>query len=79
MKLLLDTNILVAAVTRDTDRSDDAVGLLNDAEDTYVSVLSLMELRSVLTKKKGFERDESIESRTGSRPERRSRSPTHRT
>ncbi|WP_259534169.1 hypothetical protein [Halalkaliarchaeum sp. AArc-CO] len=25
MKLRLDTNVLVAAVTRDTDRSDDAI------------------------------------------------------
>jgi len=69
MTLLLDTNILVAAVTEDTDRSDDAIKLLNEAEDTYVSVLSLMELRSVLTKKKRFERDriEQIENRITSR------------
>jgi len=69
MKLLLDTNVLVAAVTRDTERSDDAIELLNDVDETYVSVLSLMELRSVLTKKKGFERDriDRIESRISSR------------
>lgn len=65
MKLLLDTNILVAAVTRDTQRSAGAIELLNEAEDAYVSVLSLMELRSVLAKKKHFERDriEQIERR----------------
>ena len=69
MKLLLDTNILVAAVTRDTDRSEDAINLLNEVDDTYVSILSLMELRSVLTKKKQFERDriDQIESRITSR------------
>ena len=69
MNLLLDTNILVAAVTRDTERSDDAIELLNEADNTYVSVLSLMELRSVLTKKKQFERDriEQIENRITSR------------
>lgn len=50
MKLLLDTNILVAAVTSDTGRSGDAIELLNEADETYVSVLNLMELRSVLTK-----------------------------
>ena len=48
MRLLLDTNILVAAVTRDTERSGTAVDLLNESDQTYVSVLTLMELRSVL-------------------------------
>jgi predicted nucleic acid-binding protein len=69
MKLLLDTNILVAAVTHDTDRSEDAINLLNEVDDTYVSILNLMELRSVLTKKKQFERDriDQIESRITSR------------
>ena len=57
MKLLLDTNILVAAVTRDTQRSATAIELLNEADSVYVSVLGLMELRSVLAKKKLFERD----------------------
>lgn len=43
--------------------------LLNEADDLYVSVLNLMELRSVLTKKKQFERDriEQIENRITSR------------
>jgi len=65
MRLLLDTNVLVAAVTLDTDRSDDAIELLNETEDVYVSVLNLMELRTVLAKKKQFERDriDRIENR----------------
>lgn len=69
MKLFLDTNVLVAAVTRDTDRSGRAIKLLNEVDETYVSVLNLMELRSVLTKKKQFERDriEQIENRITSR------------
>ena len=69
MKLLLDTNILVAAVTRDTERSEDAIELLNEATDTYVSMLNLMELRTVLSKKKLFERDriDQIENRITSR------------
>jgi predicted nucleic acid-binding protein len=69
MKILLDTNVLVAAVTLDTERSEKAIELLNHAEDTYVTVLSLMELRSVLTKKKQFERQhiEQIEARITSR------------
>lgn len=57
MSLLLDTNVLVAAVTRDTKHSDTALSLLNEPEETYVSLLNLMELRTVLSKKKGFERD----------------------
>lgn len=69
MKLLLDTNVLVAAVTRDTDRSDQAVRFLNEIDETHVSVLNLMELRTVLSKKKGFERDriDRIENRITSR------------
>jgi len=69
MTLLLDTNVLVAAVTHDTDRSEIAVEVLNVAEDPHVTVLSLMELRSVLSKKKQFERDriEQIENRITAR------------
>ncbi|ELZ08029.1 PilT protein domain-containing protein [Natrinema thermotolerans DSM 11552] len=69
MKLFLDTNVVVAAVTKDTDRSETAVRLLNDFDETYTSILNLMELRTVLTKKKAFERDrvEQIEQRISSR------------
>lgn len=69
MKLLFDTNVLVAAVTRDSERSGVAIELLNDAAEPYVSTLNLMELRSVLTKKKRFERSriEQIENRITSR------------
>nr|WP_254921702.1 PIN domain-containing protein [Halorubrum sp. Ea1] len=52
MRVLLDTNVLVAAVARDTNRSEEAVALLDEIDDPLVSVLSLMELRSVLSKKK---------------------------
>ena len=69
MKLLLDTNILVAAVTNDSERSGTARTLLNTADEPYVSMLNLMELRSVLSKKKRFERDriDTIEARITSR------------
>ena len=69
MKALLDTNVLVAAVMQDTERSDTAVELLNEADELYVSVLNLMELRSVLAKKKQIERDRitRIENRVTSR------------
>jgi predicted nucleic acid-binding protein len=69
MTLFLDTNVLVAAVTQDTDRSELAIKALNHADDPYTSVLNLMELRSVLAKKKTMERDriEQIEQRITSR------------
>ncbi|NGM69431.1 PIN domain-containing protein [Natronolimnobius sp. AArcel1] len=69
MKLFLDTNVIVAAVTKDTERSEAAVRVLNDFDETYTSVLNLMELRTVLTKKKKFERErvEQIEQRVSSR------------
>ena len=57
MTALFDTNVLVAAVTDDSRRSDAAIEVLNDVDDGYTSVLNLMELRSVLAKKKAFERD----------------------
>ena len=58
-----------AAVTHDMERSDAAVELLNEADETYVSVLNMTELRNVLIKKKQFERDriEQIENRITSR------------
>ncbi|RAW47024.1 VapC toxin family PIN domain ribonuclease [Halorubrum sp. 48-1-W] len=69
MRVLLDTNVLVATVTRDTDRSHEAIELLDRVDDPLVSVLSLMELRSVLSKKKRFEREriDAIENRVTSR------------
>ena len=69
MRLFLDTNVIVAAVTKDTEHSDTAVRALNEFDETYTSVLNLMELRTVLTKKKQFERErvEQIERRISSR------------
>lgn len=69
MRVLFDTNVLVAALTLDTDRSETAVELLDQADEPLVSVLSLMELRSVLSKKKQFERNriDAIEDRITSR------------
>jgi len=69
MRLLFDTSVVVAAVTRDADRSDAAVALLDEADEPLVSVLTLMELRSVLSKKKRFEREriDAIEDRITAR------------
>lgn len=57
MKAFFGTNVLVAAVTNDTDRSDTAVRVLNECTDGHTSILNVMELRSVLAKKKAFDRD----------------------
>lgn len=57
MKAFFDTNVLVAAVTTDEQRSTDAVRILNEIDEGYTSILNVMELRSVLAKKKAFERD----------------------
>jgi predicted nucleic acid-binding protein len=66
MRVLLDTNVLVAAVTLDTDRSHEAIELLDRVDDPLVSVRSLMELRSVLSKRNGSNGTESMPSRTES-------------
>jgi predicted nucleic acid-binding protein len=42
MKGFFDTNVLVAAVTTDTDRSQAAVDLLNGVDDGYTSIVNLM-------------------------------------
>ena len=63
MKLFLDTNVLIAALTDDTAGSDAARALLNANHEFYISVFTLMELRSVLAKKFQFQRStiESVE------------------
>lgn len=63
MRGLLDTNVLVAAVTRDADRSDEAIELLDQVDDPLVSVLSFIELRSVLSKRNGSNGIGSMPSR----------------
>ncbi|WP_336343312.1 type II toxin-antitoxin system VapC family toxin [Halalkalicoccus ordinarius] len=57
MKAFFDTNVLVAAVVSDEQRSTTAVRLLNEIDEGHTSILNVMELRSVLSKKKAFERE----------------------
>lgn len=65
MNAFFDTNVLVAAVTHDSARSDAAVQILNEVDDRYTSILNVMEIRTVLTKKKHFDqhRVDRIEDR----------------
>lgn len=64
MMCFADTNVLVAVLTKDDERADAAIAVLNDHE-MHTSVLNLMALRSVLAKKKQFDREriEAIEDR----------------
>ena len=64
MRCFADTNVLVAVLIKDDDRATAAVSVLNEHE-TYTSVLNLMEPRSVLSKKRRFERErvETAEAR----------------
>lgn len=51
MRLFLDTNIFIAAVTDEPDTGTVAVELLDSDHEFLTSTMNLMELRSVLTKK----------------------------
>lgn len=57
MKVLVDTNVFVASLTDEPSRGDVAKEFLNGDHDYCTSLLNLMELRSVLTKKKRSEQD----------------------
>ncbi|MUV90546.1 PIN domain-containing protein [Halapricum sp. CBA1109] len=57
MKVFVDTNVFVASLTDEPARGDVATELLNQDHDFCTSILNLMELRSVLTKKKQIEQD----------------------
>jgi len=58
VKVFVDTNILVAALAEKGDRSEQARRILEHESQVYTSLLNIMELRTVLTKKKGIEQDE---------------------
>lgn len=51
MSLFVDSNIFVAIVTDDTDRSDVARELLNSDREFYSSAYNVMEVRNVLATK----------------------------
>jgi len=55
MKLFVDTNVFVASLTDEPGRGDIATELLNEGHEFCTSILDLMEIRSVLTKKKRVE------------------------
>jgi len=56
MSLFIDSNIFIAIVTDDTDRSDVARELLNSDREFYSSIYNVMEVRNVLATKYHFSR-----------------------
>ena len=57
MKVFVDTNVFIASITDEPGRGDVATELLNENHDFGTSSLNLMEIRSVLTKKKRVEQE----------------------
>ena len=57
MKVFVDTNIFIASITDEPGRGDVATELLNESHEFCTSILNLMEIRSVLTKKKRVEQE----------------------
>ena len=56
MTFFVDSNIFIAIVTGDTDRSDTAQALLDSDRDFYTSIYNIMEVRNVLATKYHFQR-----------------------
>jgi len=61
MKVFVDTNVFIASITEEPARGEMATELLNENHEFCTSILNLMEIRSVLTKKKRVEQ-EQVES-----------------
>jgi predicted nucleic acid-binding protein len=57
MKAFVDTNVFVASLIEEPGRGDVATEFLNGNHDFCTSILNLMEIRSVMTKKKQVEQD----------------------
>ena len=57
MKVFVDTNVFIASLTDEPGRGKIATQLLNKDHEFCTSILNLMEIRSVMTKKKRVEQD----------------------
>jgi putative PIN family toxin of toxin-antitoxin system len=57
MKVFVDTNVFIASLTDEPGRGAIATQLLNEDHEFCTSILNLMEIRSVMTKKKRVEQD----------------------
>lgn len=56
MSVFVDTNVFIASITDEPERGRTATTLLNRDHEFQTSLLNLMEVRSVLSKKKRTER-----------------------
>lgn len=61
MRVFVDTNVFVATITDEEGTGDIASRLLNSDNEFITSLLNLMELRTVLTKKERLERERARE------------------
>ena len=61
MKLFVDSNVFIASLTDEPNRGQTATQLLDSDHEFCTSILNLMEIRSVLMKKKRIEQD-AVES-----------------
>jgi len=52
MRVFVDSNVFVASLTNEPSRGDVATKFLNRDFEFCTSILNLMEIRSVMTKKK---------------------------
>jgi putative PIN family toxin of toxin-antitoxin system len=57
MKVFVDTNVFIASLTDETGRGKIATQFFNEDHEFCTSILNLMEIRSVMTKKKRVEQD----------------------
>lgn len=57
MKAFVDTNVFIASLTDEPARGGAATRFLNEDHEFCTSILNLMEMRSVLTKKKRVEQE----------------------
>ncbi|WP_049971064.1 type II toxin-antitoxin system VapC family toxin [Haladaptatus cibarius] len=57
MKLFVDTNVFTASLTDEPTRGKIATRVLNEEHDFCTSIINLMEIRSVITKKKHVEQE----------------------
>jgi predicted nucleic acid-binding protein len=58
MRVFVDSNIFIAVLTEENERFEEAKRLLNSEHEIVTSMLNLMEIRSVLSKKKKHKKSE---------------------
>jgi len=57
MRVFVDTHVSIASLTDEPGRGEEATAFLNEPHEFVTSILNLMELRTVLAKKKEIEQE----------------------